>query len=59
MWLTSDFSAPSTINVNSKDLPSSANLASDLDSGLLMLNSHAKLSGKVKLMFIMKKKKSV
>ena len=45
--------------MNSKDLPSSANLASDLDSGLLMLNSHAKLSGKVKLMFIMKKKKSV
>ena len=46
-----------TVNVNSKDLPSSANLAGDLDSGLLMLNSHAKLSGKVELMFIMKKKK--
>ncbi|KAK9993724.1 hypothetical protein SO802_023427 [Lithocarpus litseifolius] len=45
-----------TVNVNSKDLPSSANLAGDLDSGLLMLNSHAKLSGKVELMFIMKKK---
>ncbi|XP_030950466.1 late embryogenesis abundant protein At1g64065-like [Quercus lobata] len=48
-----------TLNVNSKDLPSSANLAGDLKSGLLMLNSHAKLSGKVELMFIMKKKKSV
>ena len=47
------------VNVNSKDLPSSANLAGDLKSGLLMLNSHAKLSGKVELMFIMKKKKSV
>ncbi|KAK7861613.1 late embryogenesis abundant protein At1g64065 [Quercus suber] len=48
-----------TVNVNSKDLPTSANLAGDLDSGLLMLNSHAKLNGKVELMFIMKKKKSV
>ena len=45
-----------TVNVNSKDLPTSANLAGDLDSGLLMLNSHAKLNGKVELMFIMKKK---
>ncbi|XP_050255090.1 late embryogenesis abundant protein At1g64065-like [Quercus robur] len=48
-----------TVNVNSKDLPTSANLAGDLDSGLLMLNNHSKLSGKVELMFIMKKKKSV
>ena len=48
-----------TLNVLSKDLPSSANLAGDLERGLLMLNSHAKHSGKVELMFIMKKKKYV
>ena len=35
-----------TVNENLKDLPSSSNLAGDLDSRLLMLNSHAKLSGK-------------
>ncbi|KAL4596153.1 hypothetical protein ACB092_12G143400 [Castanea dentata] len=47
------------VGVTVKDLPTSANLAGDLGSGLLMLNSYAKLSGKVELMFIMQKKKFV
>ncbi|KAB2632828.1 hypothetical protein D8674_029075 [Pyrus ussuriensis x Pyrus communis] len=37
---------------------SSSNLGSELSSGVLTLNSAAKLTGKVELMFIMKKKKS-
>ncbi|KAB1215405.1 hypothetical protein CJ030_MR4G025305 [Morella rubra] len=47
-----------TVNVNSNALPSTSNLGSDLGSGVLTLSSHAKLSGKVELMFVMKKKKS-
>ncbi|CAL9027923.1 unnamed protein product [Prunus brigantina] len=37
---------------------SSSNLGSELSSGVLMLNSVARLTGKVELMFIMKKKKA-
>ncbi|XP_068307459.1 late embryogenesis abundant protein At1g64065-like [Pyrus communis] len=37
---------------------SSSNLGRELSSGVLTLNSRAKLTGKVELMFIMKKKKS-
>ncbi|KAF3968817.1 hypothetical protein ACB098_01G150300 [Castanea mollissima] len=47
-----------TVNVNSNALPSTTNLGSELGAQVLTLNSHAKLSGKVELMFIMKKKKS-
>ncbi|KAB2632826.1 hypothetical protein D8674_029073 [Pyrus ussuriensis x Pyrus communis] len=37
---------------------SSSNLGSELSGGVLTINSAAKLTGKVELMFIMKKKKS-
>ena len=47
-----------TVNVNSNALPSTTSLGSELGAGVLTLNSHAKLSGKVELMFVMKKKKS-
>ncbi|KAL0015892.1 hypothetical protein SO802_002961 [Lithocarpus litseifolius] len=47
-----------TVNVNSNALPSTTNLGSELGAGVLTLNSHAKISGKVELMFVMKKKKS-
>ncbi|XP_040989285.1 uncharacterized protein LOC121236867 [Juglans microcarpa x Juglans regia] len=47
-----------TVKVNSKALQSTSNLGSELSSGILTLRSHAKLSGKVELMFVMKKKKS-
>ncbi|XP_050377951.1 uncharacterized protein LOC126795162 [Argentina anserina] len=46
-----------TVSLNSNGLPSS-NLGSDLNAGILTLSSQAKLTGKVELMFIMKKKKS-
>ncbi|PRQ17564.1 putative Late embryogenesis abundant protein, LEA-14 [Rosa chinensis] len=47
-----------TVILNSKALPRVSNLGSDLDSGVLKLSSQAKISGKVVLMFVMKKKKS-
>lgn len=47
-----------TAILNSKALPSVSNLGSDLDSGVLKLSSQAKISGKVELMFVMKKKKT-
>ncbi|XP_024171509.1 uncharacterized protein LOC112177453 [Rosa chinensis] len=46
-----------TVSLNSNGL-SSSNLGSDLNGGILTLGSQAKLTGKVELMFIMKKKKS-
>ncbi|XP_050367934.1 uncharacterized protein LOC126786217 [Argentina anserina] len=46
-----------TVSLNSNGLPSS-NLGSDLNAGILTLSSQAKLTGKVDLMFIMKKNKS-
>lgn len=39
-------------------LPSNSNLGTEWSTGVLTLSSQAKLTGKVKLMFIMKKKKS-
>ncbi|CAN6713118.1 unnamed protein product [Malus baccata var. baccata] len=45
------------VNLSSSAL-SSSNLGSELSSGVLTLNSTAKLAGKVELMFIMKKKKT-
>ena len=46
-----------TVNVNSNALPSNTSLGSELISaGFLTLNSHAEFSGKVVLMFVMKKK---
>ncbi|KAG6633996.1 hypothetical protein I3843_12G087600 [Carya illinoinensis] len=47
-----------TVNVNSKALQSTSNLGRELSGGVLTLTSHTKLSGKVELMFVMKKKKS-
>nr|XP_023923935.1 late embryogenesis abundant protein At1g64065-like [Quercus suber]POE96277.1 late embryogenesis abundant protein [Quercus suber] len=47
-----------TVNVNSNALSSTTGLGSELGAGVLTLNSQAKLSGKVELMFVMKKKKS-
>ncbi|KAL4600269.1 hypothetical protein ACB092_11G186400 [Castanea dentata] len=45
-----------TVNVNSNALPSNTSLTSELSAGFLILNSHAEFSGKVVLMFVMKKK---
>ncbi|XP_035545895.1 uncharacterized protein LOC109006015 [Juglans regia] len=51
-----------SVSVNSNTLTimstTSTTLRSELGSGVLTLNSHAKLRGKVKLMFVMKKKKA-
>ncbi|KAG6688488.1 hypothetical protein I3843_11G125700 [Carya illinoinensis] len=47
-----------TVNLNSNDIKSTMSLGSELETGLLKLDSQAKLSGKVELMFVMKKKKS-
>ncbi|XP_030950470.1 uncharacterized protein LOC115974318 [Quercus lobata] len=47
-----------TVNVNSNALSSTTGLGSELGAGVLTLNGQAKLSGKVELMFVMKKKKS-
>lgn len=47
-----------TVYVNSNGLPSTSSLPSDLSAGVLTLNSHAKLNGKVELLFVKKKKKS-
>ena len=44
------------VNVNSNALPSNTSLTSELSAGFLILNSHAEFSGKVVLMFVMKKK---
>lgn len=50
-----------TVNLNSKALPSSSssNLESDLKAQVLKLNGKAKFTGKVELLFIMKKKKAI
>ncbi|KAG2714993.1 hypothetical protein I3760_03G055500 [Carya illinoinensis] len=50
-----------TVSVNSNALPistTSTSLKSELGAEVLTLKSHAKLSGKVELMFVMKKKKA-
>ncbi|CAK9156566.1 unnamed protein product [Ilex paraguariensis] len=47
-----------TIDISSDRLPSSGNLGNDMNTGVLMLSSQAKLKGKVELMKVMKRKKS-
>ncbi|KAF8380148.1 hypothetical protein HHK36_027631 [Tetracentron sinense] len=47
-----------TMEVTSERLSDDSNLSSDINSGMLMLSSHAKISGKVQLMKIMKKRKT-
>ncbi|XP_004300829.1 PREDICTED: uncharacterized protein LOC101295918 [Fragaria vesca subsp. vesca] len=46
------------VSLNTAALPSSSTLSSELSGGVLTLTSEAKLTGKVELMLIMKKKKS-
>ncbi|TQD74851.1 hypothetical protein C1H46_039609 [Malus baccata] len=46
------------VSLNSNALPSRSALGTELSSGVLTLSSQATLTGKVELMFIMKKKKS-
>ncbi|XP_050367932.1 uncharacterized protein LOC126786215 [Argentina anserina] len=47
-----------SVNLNTDALPSSSTLSNELNSGVLALTSEAKLTGKVELMLIVKKKKS-
>ena len=46
------------VSLNSSQLPSTADLGRDLNTGTLTFSAMAKMTGKVELMFIMKKKKS-
>nr|XP_011465629.1 PREDICTED: uncharacterized protein LOC105351809 [Fragaria vesca subsp. vesca] len=46
------------VSLNTAALPSGSTLSSELSGGVLTLTSKAKLTGKVELMLIMKKKKS-
>ncbi|OWM85278.1 uncharacterized protein LOC116203353 [Punica granatum] len=46
------------VSVNSDALTSTSGLGSELNSGLLTLNSQGRMNGKVELMLIFKKKKS-
>ena len=46
------------MNLSSSQLPNTANLSSELTTGTLTLSATAKMTGKVELMLIMKKKKS-
>ncbi|XP_022720841.1 late embryogenesis abundant protein At1g64065-like [Durio zibethinus] len=47
-----------TVDISSRKLSSNSNLGNDIASGVLSLSSQAKLSGKVHLMKVLKKKKS-
>ncbi|KAK9292228.1 hypothetical protein L1049_020191 [Liquidambar formosana] len=47
-----------SVDVNSDKVLGNSNLGSDISAGILRLTSHSKLSGKVHLMKVMKKKKS-
>ncbi|KAK7818451.1 late embryogenesis abundant protein At1g64065 [Quercus suber] len=47
-----------TVDITSEKLSGNTNLTNDIGSGYLMLSSQAKLSGKVQLMKVIKKKKS-
>ncbi|KAL6182270.1 hypothetical protein ACLB2K_043693 [Fragaria x ananassa] len=47
-----------TVSVNSKALPSSSDLGSELKNGVLTLSSQAKVSGKVEIMSVTKKRKT-
>ncbi|XP_059627407.1 late embryogenesis abundant protein At1g64065-like [Cornus florida] len=48
-----------TINLSSTNLPTSSELGSDFNSGILPLSSTSRLTGKVELMLVMKKKKAI
>ncbi|KAL2543716.1 Late embryogenesis abundant (LEA) hydroxyproline-rich glycoprotein family [Forsythia ovata] len=47
-----------SVGVSSDRLSGNTNLGNDMNSGILRLSSHAKVSGKVHLMKVIKKKKS-
>ncbi|KAE8690410.1 putative Late embryoproteinsis abundant hydroxyproline-rich glycofamily protein [Hibiscus syriacus] len=47
-----------TVELNSNNIPNNSSLQSEIESGFLALTCHSKLSGKVQLMKLIKKKKS-
>ncbi|KAE8656098.1 putative Late embryoproteinsis abundant hydroxyproline-rich glycofamily protein [Hibiscus syriacus] len=47
-----------TVELNSNNIVNNSSLTSDIESGFLALSCHSKLSGKVQLMKLIKKKKS-
>lgn len=47
------------VTLSSRGLPSNSQLGNDLKSGVLKLQSRSRLNGKVELLFIFKKKKSI
>ncbi|KAL3524338.1 hypothetical protein ACH5RR_017172 [Cinchona calisaya] len=47
------------VDLSSRDLPSNMQLGNDISSGLLTLNTRSRLNGKVQLIFIFKKNKSI
>ncbi|KAE8679791.1 putative Late embryoproteinsis abundant hydroxyproline-rich glycofamily protein [Hibiscus syriacus] len=47
-----------TVEMNSNNIPNNSSLQSEIESGFLALTCHSKLSGKVQLMKLIKKKKS-
>ncbi|KAK8623545.1 hypothetical protein V6N13_118428 [Hibiscus sabdariffa] len=46
------------VELNSNNIPNNSSLQSEIESGYLALTCHSKLSGKVQLMKLIKKKKS-
>lgn len=46
-----------TVAASSSKLSTNSHLRSDIEAGILQLSSHAKLSGKIHMFFILKKKK--
>ncbi|KAA3454894.1 late embryogenesis abundant protein [Gossypium australe] len=46
-----------TVELNSNNIPNNSNLESDIKAGFVALTCHSKLSGKVQLMKLIKKKK--
>ncbi|OMP06106.1 Late embryogenesis abundant protein, LEA-14 [Corchorus olitorius] len=46
-----------TVSVSSLKIPNTTNLSSNISSGLLALNSHVKLSGKLNILNIMKRRR--
>ncbi|KAK8623546.1 hypothetical protein V6N13_118429 [Hibiscus sabdariffa] len=46
------------VELNSNNIPNNSSLQSEIESGFLALTCHSKLSGKVQLMKLIKKKKS-
>ncbi|KAK8705497.1 hypothetical protein V6N13_049099 [Hibiscus sabdariffa] len=47
-----------TVEMNSNNIPNNSSLQNEIESGFLTLTCHSKLSGKVQLMKLIKKKKS-